>query len=314
MRTDLLLLSCLCLFACADADRASGRKVVGFAQIGAESAWRTANTRSIKDEAARRGWELRFSDAQQKQENQILALRTFIAQGVDAIILPPIVETGFEPVLRDAKAAGIPVVLTDRSVEVSDPSLFTTFIGADFVEEGRRAAAWLAKTTGGKATIAELEGSVGAAPAIDRKKGFAAGIASHPDMKVVWAQSADFTRAKGKEALEAFLKTPEGRGITAVYAHNDDMALGALQALVEAGRKPGTDVVVVSIDGVRAAFEAVAAGTLGCTVECNPMIGPLVFDVLERIARGESVDRRIVTPGGVFDASNVRDALPTRAY
>ena len=130
----------------------------------------------------------------------------------------------------------------------------------------------------------------------------------------VWAQSADFTRAKGKEALEAFLKTTEGRGITAVYAHNDDMALGALQALVEAGRKPGTDVVVVSIDGVRAAFEAVAAGTLGCTVECNPMIGPLVFDVLERIARGESVDRRIVTPGGVFDASNVRDALPTRAY
>jgi simple sugar transport system substrate-binding protein len=133
MRNALLLLSCLCLFACADADRASDRKVVGFAQIGAESAWRTANTRSIKDEAARRGWELRFSDAQQKQENQILALRTFIAQGVDAIILPPIVETGFEPVLRDAKAAGIPVVLTDRSVEVSDPSLFTTFIGADFV-------------------------------------------------------------------------------------------------------------------------------------------------------------------------------------
>lgn len=314
MRTALLLLLGLVVVACSDAQPGSGRKVVGFAQIGAESAWRTANTRSIKEEAARRGWDLRFSDAQQKQENQILALRTFIAQGVDAIILPPIVETGFEPVLRDAKAAGIPVVLTDRSVEVSDPSLFTTFIGADFVEEGRRAAAWLAKTTGGKAMIAELEGSVGAAPAIDRKKGFASGVAGYPDMKVVWAQSADFTRAKGKEALEAFLKTPEGRGITAVYAHNDDMALGALQALAEAGRKPGVDVFVVSIDGVRAAFEAVAAGTLGCTVECNPIIGPLVFDVLEKLGRGEAVERRIVTPGGVFDASNVREALPTRAY
>lgn len=288
--------------------------VVGFAQIGAESAWRTANSESIRSEAARRGIRLIFTDAQQKQENQIKALRSFVAQKVDVIVLAPIVETGWEPVLREVKAAGIPVILTDRSVDVSDPSLFATFIGADFVEEGRRAAAWLIQASGGSARIAELQGTPGSAPAIDRRRGFAEAIAAHPDMKVVLSQSGDFSRAKGKEVMDAFLKTPDGRTLTAVYAHNDDMALGAIQSLLEAGRRPGTDVLIVSIDGVRAAFEAMAAGTLNCTVECTPLIGPLVFDAVESLASGRGVPRRFPTPATVFEREQAAALLPTRRY
>ena len=225
--------------------------VVGFSQIGAESGWRTANTESIKSEAAKRGIDLKFADAQQKQENQIKALRSFIAQGVDVIAFSPVVETGWEPVMREIKKAGIPVVLSDRAVKVSDDSLYVTFIGSDFVEEGRRAGNWLAKATDGKAVIAELVGTPGSAPAIDRKTGFEEVIAKYPDMKIVKSQSGDFTRAKGKEVMEAFLKSPDGKNITALFAHNDDMALGAIQAMEEAGIKPGKDILIVSIDGVR---------------------------------------------------------------
>src|SRR5581483_4249562 len=180
--------------------KSAGKKiVVGFSQVGSESGWRTANTESIKAEAAKRGIELQFSDAQQKQENQIKALRSFIAQGVDVIAFSPVVVTGWQPVMEEIKKAGIPVVLTDRAVDVTDDSLYVTFIGSDFVQEGRRAAEWLAKTTGGKAKIAELVGTPGSAPAIDRKKGFEEVLAKYPDMKIIKSQSGDFTRAKGKE-------------------------------------------------------------------------------------------------------------------
>ncbi len=292
-----------------------GRKTrVGFSQIGAESDWRRANTESIKAEAAARGIDLVFSDAQQKQENQIKAVRGFLAQRVDVIALSPVVETGWEPVLREAKAAGIPVVLTDRVVDVSDPSLYVTFIGADFVEEGRRAAKWLAEATGGRALIAELQGTPGSAPAIDRKKGFEQALSEFPEMRVVKSQSGEFTRAKGREVMEAFLKSPEGRTITALYAHNDDMAIGAIQAIEEAGLKPGEDILIVSIDGVRAAFEAMVEGKLNCTVECNPLLGPQLFDAVERIIAGEMVERRIVTQAGVFDRSTASEDIKARKY
>src|SRR5438105_3622090 len=205
----------MCLAAtvvCAFTTIAQDKKiVVGFSQIGAESGWRTANTESIKSEAAKRGVDLQFSDGQQKQENQIKALRSFIAQGVDVIAFSPVVETGWQPVLEEIKKAGIPVILSDRAVDVTDDSLYVTFIGADFVEEGRRAANWLAKASGGKAVIAELVGTPGSAPAIDRKKGFEEVLAKYPEMKIVKSQSGDFTRAKGKEVMEAFLKSPDGK-------------------------------------------------------------------------------------------------------
>ncbi len=298
-----------------DQAQAPGKKiVVGFSQIGAESDWRTANTRSIREEAARRGIDLRFSDAQQKQENQVKALRSFISQGVDVIAFSPVVETGWEPVLREIRDAGIPVVLTDRAVSVSDDSLYVTFIGSDFIEEGRMAAEWLAKATGGKAVIAELVGTPGSAPAIDRKKGFEEVLAKYPGMRIVKSQSGDFTRAKGKEVMEAFLKSPEGKQITALYAHNDDMAIGAIQAIEEAGLKPGKDILIVSIDAVRAAFEAMIAGKLNCTVECNPLLGPYLFDAVEAIMAGKQLPKRTVVKDSIFTQETARDVISTRNY
>jgi simple sugar transport system substrate-binding protein len=320
-RFTLVLLTTLTLTAC---DRDSGNKTtggadgkkltVGFSQIGAESAWRTAETKSIQDEAAKRGVNLKFSDAQQKQENQIKAVSSFISQKVDAIILAPVVETGWEPVLKDAKRANIPVILVDRGVTVSDDSLYATLIASDFVEEGRMAGEWLAKKLNNKGNIVELQGTVGAAPAIDRKKGFEEVIKKHPDLKIIKSQSGDFTRAGGKQVMEAFLKSPEGKSINAVYAHNDDMALGAIQAIEEAGRKPGTDVIVVSIDGVKGAFEAMVAGKLNCTVECNPLLGPAAFDAVEKAVKGEQLPKKTIVKDQVFDQSTAKDVIATRKY
>ena len=300
---------------CASVSFAADKKiVVGFSQIGAESGWRTANTDSIKSEAAKRGIELKFADAQQKQENQIKALRSFIAQGVDVIAFSPVVETGWQPVLTEIKKARIPVVLTDRSVKVTDDSLYVTFIGSDFVEEGRRAANWLAKASNGKAVIAELVGTPGSAPANDRKKGFEEVLAKNPGMKIVKSQSGDFTRAKGKEVMEAFLKSPDAKQLTALFAHNDDMALGAIQAMEEAGIKPGKDILIVSIDGVKGAFEAMAAGKLNCTVECNPLIGPQLFDAVEAIMAKKQLPNRTTVEEGVYEQSQAAAELPKRKY
>lgn len=299
----------------SDAARSPAPKAqlkVGFSQIGAESDWRKANSESIKSEAAARGVNLVFSDAQQKQENQIKALRTFIVQDVDVIVFAPVVKTGWEPVLKEIRDAGIPVILTDRRVENED--LYTTFIGADFVEEGRRAARFLAAATAGNAVIAELEGTPGADPAIDRKKGFAEVVAQHPGMKIIKSQSGEFTRAKGREVMETYLKSPEGSSITALYAHNDDMALGAIQAIEEAGLKPGQDIIIVSVDGVRAAFEAMVEGKLNCTVECNPLLGPILFDTIDRIVAGEQVPKWIATEEGVFTRETAAEDIKTRKY
>jgi simple sugar transport system substrate-binding protein len=285
---------------------------VGFSQIGAENPWRTAETASIKGEAEKRGVDLKFSDAQGKQENQIQAIKAFIAQKVKAIILAPVVETGWEPVLKQAKQAKIPVILVDRGVKVSDESLYTTLIASDFIDEGKQAAEWLAKKTNGKAKIVELLGTPGAAPAIDRKKGFEQSIAAHPDMKIIKSQTGDFNRAKGKEVMEAFLKSE--KDIDAVYAHNDDMALGAIQAIEEAGKKPGKDILVVSIDGMKAAIEAVADGKSNCTVECNPLLGPAAFDAVEAAVGGKELPKKTIVKDQLFDETNAKQSLPERKY
>ncbi len=264
--------------------------VVGFSQIGAESAWRTAETESVKSAAKERGVDLKFSDAQGKQENQIKALRSFIAQKVDAIILAPVVETGWEPVLKEVKRAKIPVVLLDRGIKVSDPTLYTTLISPDFVNEGREVARMLAEKTKGTAKIVELQGTPGSAPALDRKKGFDEGIKAFPNMQIIKSQTGNFNRAEGKQVMEAFLKS-EGKNINAVYAHNDDMALGAIQAIEEAGLKPGTDIVIYSIDAVKSAFEAMIAGKLNGTVECTPMLGPKAFEAIDRVRAGEVLEK-----------------------
>ncbi len=291
--------------------------VIGFSQVGAESEWRTANTVSIKDAAKKEGITLKFADAQQKQENQVKAIRSFIAQRVDVIAFSPVVESGWDTVLREAKRANIPVILTDRAVNVSDPSLYVSFLGSDFVEEGRRAGRWLVerqkKTPDAVLNIVELQGTVGSAPALDRKKGFEEVIAGNPKLKVIRSQTGDFTRAKGKEVMEAFLKA-EGKKINVLYAHNDDMAIGAIQAIEEAGLKPGKDILVISIDGVKGAFEAMIAGKLNVTVECNPLLGPQLMQIAKDVVAGKPVPKRVVTQEGVFPAEVAAKEFPNRKY
>lgn len=291
-----------------------GKIVVGFSQIGAESAWRVANSESIISEADKReNIILKFSDAQQKQENQLKAIRTFIAQGVDIIAFSPVVETGFESVLIEAKEAGIPVILTDRAVDVQDDSLWVSFMGSDFVEEGRKAAQWLIDQGHTNVNIVELQGTVGSAPAIDRKAGFEEIIKTQSGMQLIKTQSGDFTRSGGKEVMEAFLKA-EGENINVLYAHNDDMAIGAIQAIEEYGLEPGKDIIIISIDAVRGAFEAMVEGKLNCTVECSPLLGPQLFDAAEALMRGETIPKRIVTEESVYPQSMAKNVIDSRLY
>ena len=296
--------------------QADKKITLGFSQIGAESEWRTANTKSIKEAAERAGINLKFSDAQQKQENQIKAIRSYIAQKVDVIAFSPVVETGWEPVLKEAKAAKIPVILTDRAVSAKDETLWVTFMGSDFVEEGRRAANWLVEKTkdnAGPINIVELQGTVGSAPAIDRKKGFEEVIKDKAKFKIIRSQTGDFTRAKGKEVMEAFLKA-EGKKINVLFAHNDDMAIGAIQAIEEAGMKPGKDILIVSIDAVKGAFQAMMAGKLNVSVECSPLLGPQLMSAVKDLMAGKTLPKRIVTNEGVFPAETAAKEFPNRKY
>lgn len=301
----------------AEAVSKAGNKklTVGFAQIGQESGWRDAETASIQFYAGQHvdTIDFKFADAQQKQENQIKAIKSFIEMGVDVIGLAPVVETGWDAVFTEAKDAGIPIVLVDRKAKVSD-DLYSTFIGSDFITEGQNAADELAKLLNNKGNIVELEGTVGASAANDRKKGFDDQLAAkYPDMKVIASQTGDFTRAKGKEVMESFLKT-YGNKINAVYAHNDDMMLGAIEAMKEAGMKPGKDIKTVSCDGVKGIFQAMVDGEANVTVECNPLLGPQFFETCQKLKAGESVEKWIKSQESVFRADTAAKDLPTRVY
>ncbi|HEY3310692.1 MAG TPA: ABC transporter substrate-binding protein [Anaerolineales bacterium] len=286
--------------------------IVGFAQLGAESEWRVANTKSIKETAQALGVELRFSDAQQSQDKQIEAIRKLIIQKVDVIGLSPIVETGWEQVFREAKAAGIPIILSDRRAAVPE-DLYVTYLGSDFLEEGRNAGRVLARLVNGEARIVELVGTINSAPANDRYKGFREIIQKYPGMKIIDSESGDFTRARGKEVMDTFLRL-HGRTITAVFAHNDDMALGAIQSIEEFGLKPGVDIKIVSIDASHGAFEAMIAGKLNATVECNPLLGPQFFDLVLKVINGESVPKWVPSKETIFFPENAAEILPTRKY
>ena len=317
------LLACIVVLALAGCNNAPSQNTatnnqpkkltIVFSQLGAESGWRTAESQSIQDEAKKRDVDLKFSDAQQKQENQVKAIRNFVAQKVDGIILAPVVETGWDPVLKEAKDAHIPVVLVDRGIKTSDDSLYTTLIASDFVEEGKRTADWLANKMNLRGNVVEIEGTPGAAPAIDRKTGFDQQLAKYPNMHILMSQTGDFTRAGGKQTMEAFLKA-QGKNINAVYAHNDDMALGAIQAIEEAGMKPGKDIIVVSIDGIKPAFEAMVAGKLNCTTECNPLLGPAAFDAIQSAIAGKSLPKKTIVKDEQFDQTAAARVMPTRKY
>ncbi|MFK0165484.1 galactofuranose ABC transporter, galactofuranose-binding protein YtfQ [Rhizobium sp. NPDC090279] len=282
MKLKTALISATILAACMFTSASAKQLVVGFSQIGSESGWRAAETTLTKQEATKRGIDLKFADAQQKQENQIKAIRSFIAQGVDAILLAPVVETGWDAVLKEAKEAKIPVILLDRTIN-APKDLYLTAVTSDQIHEGKVAGDWLVKTVGDKkCNIVELQGTTGSSPAIARKKGFEEAIKGHDNFKIVRSQTGDFTRSKGKEVMESFLKAENGgKDICALYAHNDDMAVGAIQAIKEAGLKPGKDILTVSVDSVPDLFKAMAAGEANATVELTPNMAGPAFDALD---------------------------------
>lgn len=292
-----------------------GEIVVGFAQVGAESGWRTANTKDIQDSFKEAGIQLKFSDAQQKQENQIKAIRSYIQQQVDYIAFSPVVQTGWDAVLNEAKAAGIPVILTDRAVDSKDTSLYVTFLGSDFVEEGQKAGDWLVKEYEGKSdpvNIVQLEGTTGSAPAIDRATGFADVIKADSKFEVVASQTGDFTRAGGKQVMEAMLKSQPQ--IDVVYAHNDDMGLGAIEAIEAANKVPGKDIKIITVDAVKDGMTALAEGKINFIVECSPLLGKQLIEIVKTLNDGGTVEKRIVTEETTFTPEQAKEALPDRKY
>ena len=308
------------LAACGNSDTGSSgtttkKIVLGFSQVGAESGWRTANTVSIKDSAAAAGIDLKFDDAQQKQENQIKAIRNYIQQKVDVIAFSPVVESGWDTVLKEAKDAKIPVILTDRAVDSKDTSLYRTFIGSDFVKEGKLSGEWLVNEYKGKTdtvNIVELQGTTGSAPANDRKKGFADAIAASPNLKIIASQTGDFTRAGGKAVMEQFLKA--NPKIDVLFAHNDDMGLGALEAITAAGKVPGKDIKIITIDAVKDGMQALADGKFNFIAECSPLLGPQLMDLVKKVVNNESIPQRILTEETTFTQDQAKTALPNRKY
>ncbi len=292
---------------------------VGFAQTGLNNPWRLGESKSMQDEAARLGYTLVETNANEDTAKQIADVASLIAQGVDILIFPPRESQALAPSVLEAKNAGIPVILIDRDVDhsIARPGEdYITFIGSDFVDQGRRAAEWLVEATGGEARIIQLEGTTGSDPAIDRQKGFEDYLAgtfqgtptpegAHPGMEIIASQTADFQRDPGREVMQTLLQAHPD--VTAVYAHNDEMAIGAIAALQEAGRTPGEDVILVSIDGSNAALDAIVDGTLGASVESSPFFGPIAFATMQQYIAGEDLPDWVKVEDRFFDESNAAE-------
>ena len=278
---------------------------VGFAQTESNNPWRIAQTNSMKAEAEKLGFQLVYTDAAGSAAKQVADVNSMIAQGVDVIFLAPREEKPLIPAVMAAKKAGIPVILLDRSV---DPSLakagedYLTFIGSNFVEEGKRVAEWLVKNANGKTKIIELEGTTGSSPANDRKKGFDEAIKAAGGFEIVASQTGDFARDKGRQVAESLLQAHPDADI--IYAHNDEMAMGAIAALEAAGKVPGKDVLVLSIDGGKEAVQAVVDGKIAAVVECNPRFGPKAFETMARLAKGETIEPWVKNIDAFYDSSN----------
>jgi simple sugar transport system substrate-binding protein len=314
-KVSLLLLILVAMFSfSAVLVNAQDDLTIGFAQTGSESGWRTSFTNAMMAEAEAQGINLLFSDGQQKQENQIAALRSFIAQGVDAIILAPLVETGWDDVLQEAKDAEIPVLIIDRNV-TADPSLYITRVASDFVHEGRLAGAWLATATSAResCSIVELQGTVGSSAALDRMTGFNEIIALFPSMEIVASQSGDFTRSGGKTVMESFLSSIDPATICAVWAHNDDMLIGAIEAIKEAGLDPADDILTISVDAVPDIFKAMADGDANATVELSPNMGVQAYAAIKSYLAGETLPALISVPGGMYFPDTAAEEYAARS-
>lgn len=294
---------------------------VGYAQVGHESDWRLANTKSFKDTfTAENGYNLIFVDADNSQESQIAAMRDFISQKVDYIVLAPAVETGWDEILKEAKNAGIPVILSDRQLKVADESLYLCWVGGNFLREGRESVKWLERYLDKKGrsedsiNIVDLQGSLGSSAQKGRTKGIEEGIRAHDTWHLVARESGDFNQEKGRQTMAKIIGEIGADTIDVVFAENDDMAWGAIDSLKAAGKNPGKDVIIVSFDAVKESFNRILKGEINCTCECNPLHGPRVDEIIKTLERGELVDRIQYVSEGVFDEENAAAALPTRAY
>ena len=322
--TVLILIAALALVACSSTAEEAPAEEAGCApnceytdmtfcypQLGAESDWRTANTASFKETAGELGVRLIFSDAQQKQENQISAMRACIQQEVDVIGLPPVVEDGFEAVLTEAKNAGIPVIIVARSVS-ADESLYASHIGSDMFLEGQRAAEEFNKAMPDGGAILELSGTTGSGAAVGRADGFRDALNSN--ITILDSQTGNFTRAEALPVMQAFLQKYEpGVDFQGIFIHNDDMGIGAIEALKAAGVQPG-DLFIVSVDGTRGGFQAMVDGWFQADVECNPLLGPQVYEMALKLMNGEAIEREVLTNETVYYPDNAAELLPTRKY
>ena len=289
--------------------------IVGFAQLGSESAWRNANSESVKSAANEAGISLVFKNAEGAQELQKQIIRDFIIQQVDVIIFPPLVATGWDETLSEAKKANIPVIISDRRIEANSPNSYSVFVGADFISEGKKAAKWLVDNTSAtkKVNIVELEGLAGSSPAVDRGKGFRAVISSHKNMEIIDSVVGDFIKVKGKLGMKKLLQK-HGGSINVVFAHNDDMALGAIEAIQEYGLRPGKDILIISIDGEKAALQAIKEGKANVSVECTPLLGPVLMTTAKKLLKGEKLPKNIIMKEQTFTSRNVDKELPLRTY
>lgn len=314
----LFLLSALCLLTACAAPKQEPEEsvvIVGFAQLGSESGWRVGNTKDIMAAAEAAGVQLMFKNADQRQENQISAIRSFIAYQVDVIAFSPIVETGWEKVLLEAKEAGIPVLLTDRNISVEDESLYAGFVGSNFLEEGRSAGRFLLQKTADMdhVRIVEISGTVGSTPMCERAEGFREMIEMDEKYEIVYSITGDFLRSKGKECMEEILRDIED--IDVLFSHNDAMTLGAIEAIEAAGLLPGEDIIIITVDGEQGAIDLLKEGKINCVVECTPLIGDIVMELALKLAAGEEIPRVKYSEERVFsEFDEDLDTLPERGY
>lgn len=291
--------------------------VLGFSQLGSESTWRAANSDSIKSAAREAGISLIMKNAEQSQQKQVEAIRSFMQSKVDIIAIAPVVQTGWDEILEEVKKAGIPVIILDRSVNVKDSSLYVTFIGSDFFDEGVKAAKYMLdkmRHHAGRINIAELQGTTGSTPSIDRGRGFRETLKGRDTFQITQTEPADFTKAGGRKVMRQFLSQPEDEWPQVLFSHNDDMAIGAVEAIEEVGLKPGTDIIIISVDGTRRAFEQMIAGNINAVVECNPLLGPLLMQATQEIMSGRTLPKRMVPAEDIYPQELAAREVGNRTY
>jgi len=320
IRVIVIIVGVATLFGCGSGgrDRPEANPIVlGYSQLGDESTWRTQNSRSIINAAEEAGIKIMFENAMQDPENQIKAIRSFIAYKVDVIAFSPLVETGWDTVLGEARAAGIPVIIVDRMIDTTDHNLYTAALCSDFELEGRRAGEFLVKKyrdSDAPVNIVELGGTADSTPAIGRYEGFRDVISSHPKFQVIFSEDGDFMLSKGREIMQRVLALYRVEDIDVLYSHNDDMTFGAIEVMQEAGIRPGRDIVIISVDATQRIVNYLKAGAVNSVIECNPNSGPQVMEIAHKIVSGEAVPKHIVIEETVFDEYTNFDTIADRGY